>query len=48
MVPRNSLTLLSGGGATRPLPRDGGGEWRNSTEVQQFGHAPRSGPKVKN
>jgi len=24
------------------------GAWRNSTETQQSGHAPRSGPKVKN
>jgi len=31
-----------GGGATRPLPRDGGVE-----ETQQSGHAPRSGPEVK-
>jgi len=22
--------------------------WRNSTEAQQLGHAPRSGPEVKN
>jgi len=35
-----------GGGAIRPLPRDG--VWRNSTEIQQSGHAPRSGPEVKN
>jgi len=35
-----------GGGATRILPRDGG--VRNSTETQQSGHAPRSGPQVKN
>jgi len=24
------------------------GAWRNSSETQQSGHAPRSGPKVKN
>jgi len=24
------------------------GSWRNSTETQQSGHAPRSGPEVKN
>jgi len=24
------------------------GTWRNSTETQQSGHAPRSGPEVKN
>jgi len=24
------------------------GAWRNSTETQQSGHAPRSEPKVKN
>jgi len=24
------------------------GVWRNSTETQQSGHAPRSGPEVKN
>jgi len=24
------------------------GAWRNSTETQQSGHAPRSGPEVKN
>jgi len=23
------------------------GAWRNSTETQQLGHAPRSGPEVK-
>jgi len=33
-----------GGGATRPIP--GMGAWRNSTETQQSGHAPRSGPKI--
>jgi len=32
-----------GGGATRPLPR---GAWSNSTETQQSGHAPRSGPEI--
>jgi len=26
----------------------GMGAWRNSTETQQLGHAPRSGPEVKN
>jgi len=25
----------------------GMGAWRNSTETQQSGHAPRSGPEVK-
>jgi len=24
------------------------GAWRNSTETQQSGHAPKSGPKIKN
>jgi len=24
------------------------GAWRNSTKTQQSGHAPRSGPEVKN
>jgi len=24
------------------------GTWRNSAETQQLGHAPRSGPEVKN
>jgi len=24
------------------------GAWRNSTETQQSGHAPRSGPEVRN
>jgi len=24
------------------------GAWKNSTETQQLGHAPRSGPEVKN
>jgi len=27
-----------------PLLRDG--EWKNSTETQQSGHTPRSGPEV--
>jgi len=35
-----------GGGATRPLPRDGGVEELH--EDQQSGHATRSGPEVKN
>jgi len=26
----------------------GMGAWRNSTETQQLGHAPKSGPEVKN
>jgi len=26
----------------------GMGAWRNSTEIQQSGHVPRSGPEVKN
>jgi len=29
-------------------PFRGMGAWRNSTETQQFGHALRSGPEVKN
>jgi len=29
-------------------PFRGMGAWRNSTEAQQLGHAPRSGPEVKN
>jgi len=37
--------LEHGGGAIRPLPRDGG--VINSTDTQQYGHAPRSGPEVK-
>jgi len=36
----------SKGGATRPLPRDGGVEELYGD--QQSGHAPRSGPEVKN
>jgi len=31
-----------------PDPFQGMGVWRNSTETQQLGHAPRSGPVVKN
>jgi len=31
-----------------PDPFRGVGEWRNSTETQQSGHAPRSEPEVKN
>jgi len=31
-----------------PDPFRGMWEWRNSTETQQSGHAPRSGPEVKN
>jgi len=31
-----------------PDPFRGMGAWRNSTETQQSGHAPRSGPEVKN
>jgi len=30
-----------------PDPFRGMGAWRNSTETQQSGHAPRSGPEVK-
>jgi len=30
-----------------PDPLLGMGAWRNSTETQQSGHAPRSGPEVK-
>jgi len=41
-----AFTLCGGGGAIRPLPRDGGVE--NSTETQQSGHAPRYEPNVKN
>jgi len=37
---------LGGGGATRPLPRNGGVEKLHGD--QQSGHAPRSGPEVKN
>jgi len=29
-------------------PFRGMGAWRNSTETQQLGHVPRSGPEVKN
>jgi len=29
-------------------PFQGMGAWRNSTETQQSGHAPRTGPEVKN
>jgi len=39
-------TIDNDGGATRPLPRMGA--WRNSTKTQQPGHAPMSGPEVKN
>jgi len=31
-----------------PDPFRGMGAWRNSMETQQSGHAPRSGPEVKN
>jgi len=31
-----------------PDPFQGMGAWRNSTETQQSGHAPRPGPEVKN
>jgi len=31
-----------------PDPFQGMGAWRNSTETQQSGHSPRSGPEVKN
>jgi len=31
-----------------PGPFRGMRAWRNSTETQQSGHAPRSGPEVKN
>jgi len=33
-----------GGGAIRPLPKAS----RNSTETEQSGYAPRSGPEIKN
>jgi len=36
---------LVGGGVSRPLPRDRA--WRNSTETQQSGHAPRPGLEIK-
>jgi len=39
------ISFGGGGGTTRPLPRDGA--WRNSTETQKSGHAPRSGPRSK-
>jgi len=29
-------------------PFRGMGAWRNSTETQQLGHTPKSGPEVKN
>jgi len=31
-----------------PDPFRGMGAWTNSTEIQQSGHAPRSGPEIKN
>jgi len=31
-----------------PDPFQGMGAWKNSTETQHLGHAPRSGPEVKN
>jgi len=31
-----------------PDPFRGMGAWKNSTETQQSGHSPRSGPEVKN
>jgi len=31
-----------------PTSSEGWGEWRNSKEIQHSGHAPRSGPEVKN
>jgi len=30
------------------MPHSKMGAWRNSTETQQSGHVPRSGPEVKN
>jgi len=39
--------MLSGGGASRPLPRDGGVEELH-TEIQQSGHSERYGPEIKN
>jgi len=51
--PKNSISygyakvsFIPGGGATQPVPRDGG--WWNSTETQKSGHTPWSGPEVKN
>jgi len=43
-IARCELPRLGSGGGTRPFPRDEA--WRNSTEIQQSGHAPRSGPYV--
>jgi len=43
LLERIIATGSGGGGVTRPLPMDRGGE--NFMETQQSGHAPRSGPK---
>jgi len=44
--PDELLKVDGGGGATDPFC--GMGTWSSSTETQQSGHAPRSGPEVKN
>jgi len=46
IFPDQNLWLGGGGGATHPFR--GMGAWKNSTETQQSGHVPRSGPEVKN
>jgi len=43
---KSAVAYRGGGGATRPFVRDGGVE--ELKETQQWGHAPRSGPEVKN
>jgi len=47
LLPLPAPYKVSGGGGT-PDPFRGMGAWRNSTETQQPGHAPRSGSEVKN
>jgi len=42
---RSKAHVVGGGGATQPLPRDGGVEELHGDPT--VGHAPRSGPEVK-
>jgi len=43
VIRQNSVVVV-----VLPNPIRGMGTWRNSTETQQSGHAPRPGPEVKN
>jgi len=40
--------IIAGGVVVLPDSFRGIGAWRNFTEIQQSGHAPKSGPEVKN